>query len=173
MITNNDILRRIRYAFDFRDKEMIEIFKAADFDATPEQVNGWLKKEQEVTYKECDDLTLAIFLNGLINHKRGKQDGPQRLPEAKLTNNIIFMKLRIALNLKSNEVLRILSLADQKISEHELSALFRKPDHKHYRECKAQLLRKFLNGMQIMYRETPKNKVIEKTQHYSGRKKKS
>ncbi len=171
MITNNDILRRIRYAFDFRDKEMIEIFKAANYDATPEQVNGWLKKEQEPTFKECNDITLATFLNGLINHKRGKQNGPQRLPEAKLTNNIIFMKLRIALNLKSNDVLRILSLADQKISEHELSALFRKPGHKHYRECKDQLLRKFLNGIQIMYREKPQISTEEKPKQYAGRKK--
>ena len=173
MITNNDILRRIRYAFDFRDKEMIEIFKAADYEATPEEVNGWLKKEQETTYKECDDFHLAVFLNGLINHKRGKKDGPRRPPENQLTNNIIFMKLKIALNLKSNEVLRILSLADQKISEHELSALFRKPEHKHYRECKDQLLRKFLNGLQLMYREQAGKPVpAEKTKHYGGRKKK-
>lgn len=172
MITNNDILRRIRYAFDFRDKEMIAIFNAADYKATEEEVNGWLKKEQATSYKECDDYHLAVFLNGLINHKRGKKDGPQRAPENQLNNNIIFMKLKIALNLKSNDVLKILSLADQKISEHELSALFRNQNHKHYRECKDQILRKFLNGLQLMYRENPKKDTAEKPQHYSGRRKK-
>ncbi len=172
MITNNDILRRIRYAFDFRDKEMTEIFAAADYEATPQEINGWLKKEQESTYKECDDEHLALFLNGLINHKRGKKDGPQRDPETYLNNNIIFMKLKIALDLKSDDVLRILSLADQKISEHELSALFRKPTHNHYRECKNQLLRKFLNGLQLTYREQAGKPAPAAPKPYSGRKKK-
>ncbi len=62
------------------------------------------------------------------------------------------MKLKIALNLKAEDVLDILELADFRISKHELSALFRRPGHKHYRECKDQILRNFLTGMQLKYR---------------------
>jgi len=39
------------------------------------------------------------------------------------------------------------------ISKHELSAFFRKPGHKHYRECKDQVFRNFLNGVQLKYRD--------------------
>ncbi len=65
----------------------------------------------------------------ISNEKRGKQDGPQPKPEKHLTNNAIFRKMKIALNLKSEEILTILAQANFRISKHELSAFFRKPDH--------------------------------------------
>jgi uncharacterized protein YehS (DUF1456 family) len=98
------------------------------------------------------DRELAIFLNGLIIEKRGKKDGLQPEPESRLSNNSIFTKLKIALNLKAEDVLEILSLADFALSKHELSAFFRKPEHKHYRECQDQVLRNFLNGLQTKMR---------------------
>ncbi|WP_287963382.1 DUF1456 family protein, partial [Alcanivorax sp.] len=97
--------------------------------------------------------TLAIFLNGLINALRGKKPGQQPEPESRLTNNMIFMKLKIALSLQAEDVLAVLELADFRMSKHELSAFFRKPGHKHYRECKDQILRNFLKGLQIQYRD--------------------
>ncbi|KZX88680.1 hypothetical protein A3717_28330, partial [Alcanivorax sp. HI0013] len=102
---------------------------------------------------KCNDRTLAIFLNGLINALRGKKPGPQPEPESRLTNNMIFMKLKIALNLQAEDVLAILELANFRLSKHELSAFFRKPGHKHYRECKDQILRNFLTGLQIQFRD--------------------
>lgn len=152
-MTNNDILRRLRYVFDFNDSKMIEIFQQADYLSTREQISDWLKKDDDPTYKSCDDMTLATFLNGLINEKRGKKEGAQPEPEKKLTNNMIFRKLKIALNMKDDDVLEIMGLADLRISKHELSAFFRKPGHKHYRECKDQILRNFIKGLQIKYRD--------------------
>ena len=152
-MTNNDILRRIRYIFDFNDSKMITIFSLAGLQVTREQISDWLKKEEDQAYKNCNDTQLAIFLNGLIIDKRGKKDGPQPEPEKKLTNNIIFRKIKIALNLKADDVLMILELADIRISKHELSAFFRKSGHKHFRECKDQILRNFLKGVQIKYRD--------------------
>jgi uncharacterized protein YehS (DUF1456 family) len=149
---NNDILRRIRYTFDFNDSKMIAIFGSADLPVTRAQISDWLKKEDDPAYRKCNDMLLAIFLNGLINDKRGKKEGPQPEPEKRLTNNIIFRKLKIALNLKAEDILEILDLADLRISKHELSAFFRKPDNKHYRGCKDQILRKFLKGLQLRYR---------------------
>ena len=153
-MTNNDILRRIRYIFDFNDKKMIAVFGMAGHKVTREQISDWLKKDDDPAYKACNDVELAIFLNGLINDKRGKKDGPQPEPEKHLTNNIIFMKLKIALNLKAEDVLEILRLGDMDISNHELSAFFRKKGHKHYRKCKDQILRNFLKGVQLKYRDT-------------------
>ncbi len=151
-MTNNDILRRIRYTFDFDDSKMIAIFGLADHQVTRGQISDWLKKDDDPAYKKCSDTHLAIFLNGLINDKRGKKEGPQPDPEQQLTNNIIFRKLKIALNLKAEDVLEIMNLANLRMSKHELSAFFRKPDHKHYRDCKDQIMRKFLKGVQIKYR---------------------
>ncbi len=57
-------------------------------------------------------------------------EGLQPAPEKRLTNNIVFRKLKIALNLKDEDILEIMALAHLSISKHELSAFFRKPDHK-------------------------------------------
>jgi len=89
----------------------------------------------------------------LINDKRGKKEGPQPEPEQRLTNNIVFRKLRIALNLKAEDILEIMDLANVSISKHELSAFFRRTDHKHFRECNDQILRNFLKGVQLKYRD--------------------
>jgi uncharacterized protein YehS (DUF1456 family) len=132
---------------------MITLFKLADCQVTREQISDWLKKEDDPAFQECDDTHLAIFLNGLINHRRGKQEGPQSKPEKHLSNNIIFRKLKIALNLQADEILEIMEMSNVPISKHELSAFFRKPDHKHYRKCKDQILRNFLKGMQVKYRD--------------------
>ena len=152
-MTNNDILRRIRYIFDFNDSKMMVLFRAADSQTSRADISDWLKKDEDPAYKICSDEQFAIFLDGFITEKRGKREGaPSRAPEKKLNNNIIFNKLKIALNLKADDVLSVLALADLRISSHELSAFFRKPGHKHYRECKDQVLRNFLQGLQKKYR---------------------
>lgn len=151
-MTNNDILRRIRYIFNFSDLKIKSIFKLADYEVTENQVRDWLKKDDDPTCLRCHDTQLALFLNGLINDQRGKKEGLQPKPEKRLNNNLIFLKLKIALNLKSGDVLSIMKRADFRMSEHELSAFFRKPGHKHYRDCKDQILRNFLQGLQLKYR---------------------
>lgn len=149
---NNDILRRIRYTLDLNDTKMISIFSLADYAVTREQISDWLKKDEDPAMKKINDITLATFLNGLIIDRRGKKEGPQPVPEKRLTNNIVFTKLKIAMNLKAEDILEILNLSGVTISKHELSAFFRKPDHKHYRECKDQILRNFIHGLQLKYR---------------------
>ncbi len=151
-MTNNDILRRIRYTFSFDDTKIIAIFALGGLDVTRAEISDWLKKDDDPDFQKCNDVTLARFLNGLIIEKRGKKDGPQPEPETSLTNNIIFRKLKIALNLQADEVLMLIKQADFSMSKHELSAFFRKPDHKHYRKCKDQVLRYFLKGVQLKYR---------------------
>ena len=90
-MTNNDILRRIRYIFDFNNAKMTEIFAVADIEVTRRQIVSWLLKEEEPGYEECNDKMFASFLNGLISFKRGKKEGPQPEPEDSLTNNIIII----------------------------------------------------------------------------------
>lgn len=156
-MTNNDVLRRLRYAFDFDDSKMIAIFGLADHKVTRAQVSDWLKKDEDPEMQELEDVELAIFLNGLINDRRGKKEGAQVEPEKRINNNIVLRKLKIALDLKAEDILEILALKDMKISKHELSAFFRKPDNRHFRNCKAQILRNFIEGVQLMYRDEEKS----------------
>ena len=147
---NNDILRRIRYTFDLSDSKMIGIFALADHKVTRAEISNLLKKEEHPAFQKCNDELLATFLNGWINNKRGKREG-QPPPEKRLTNNIILMKLKIALKLQSDDILRILKLVDFSLGKAELSAFFRKPGHKHYMKCQDQVLRNLLHGMQLEY----------------------
>ena len=151
-MTNNDILRRIRYTFDFDDSKMMDLLSLEGHPVSREQMSDWLKKDDDPAFQECNDMQLAIFLNNLIDDKRGKKEGAQPQLEKHLTNNIILRKLKIALDLKDVDIIEMMELAEFTISKPELSALFRKKGHKHYRVCKDQILRNFLKGMQKKYR---------------------
>jgi uncharacterized protein YehS (DUF1456 family) len=144
-------LRRIRYTFEFSDSKMIEIFALAGHEISRAQISDWLKKDDDPAYKDLDDNHLAIFLNGLIIEKRGKKEGLQPIAEKRLNNNIVFRKLKIALDLKDDNILEILGLVDMHISKHELSAFFRNPNQEQFRPCKDQILRNFIHGMQVKY----------------------
>ena len=134
---------------------MIEIFKLADHEIEQSNLTGLLKKEDEEGFVNCSDDVLGYFLDGLILHKRGRKEikpGETRKSDSQLTNNTILKKLRIALELKEDDMLGILKLANVDISKSELTALFRKEGHKNYKECGDQFLRKFLKGLSIRYR---------------------
>ena len=161
-MNNNDILRRIRYAFDYGDDKIIRIFELGGKGVSRMQISDWLKKDEEVQ-KPIYDIDLAAFLNGLIIKHQGKKDGEQPKPEKSLNNNLIFRKLKIALNLHDEDIVELMNLADFEVSKHEINAIFRKPTRKQYRLCKDQFLRNFLQGLQFKYRgikvtEEPKEK---------------
>ena len=151
-MTNNDILQSICEIFDYNDSEIISIFSLADHEVTREQVSAWLKNNDDPEYQKCSETQLAIFLNGLINYKRGKKEGAQPELKKRLTNNAIFVKLKIALDLKADDIQAIMALTNISLSKHELSALFRKPGHKHYRFCDDEVLEEFLKGVRLKYR---------------------
>lgn len=152
-MTNNDCLRRIRYILNLNDQEMSKVFAEAGQTVDQNQIQAWLRKDEDPLIQVCADQDFAIFLDGLINLKRGKKEGSPAEAISQLNNNIIFRKLKIAFNLQAEEILSILALADFQLSKHELSAFFRRPDHKHFRECKDQILRNFLVGLQLKLRD--------------------
>lgn len=83
-----------------------------------------------------------------------------------MTNNDIFKKLRVALQLRDDQIVEILALVDFRISKGELGNIFRNENHPSYMECGDQLLRNFLNGLVIKLRgtkENPKNASEELT----------
>ena len=151
-MNNNDSFRSLRYTFNLNDKKMINIFSLAGLKVTREQVSQWLKREEDPDYKSLKGFEFASFLNGFIIKKRGKRDGPPPKPEDWMTNNLILKKLKIALELRSEDIQELLEMSNFPISDHELSAFFRKRDHKHFRQCQDQFLRLFLKGLQLKYR---------------------
>jgi len=121
---NNNVLRRIRYIFDFNDSRMISIFHLGGLEVTRAKVSDWLKRDDDPAYIECEDIQLASFLNGLIIHKRGKKEGPEPESEKFLSNNLILKKIRIALALKSDDILDIMASIDFPMNKPELSSYF-------------------------------------------------
>lgn len=155
-MTNNDVLRGVRYALALSTAAMAEIFSISGQTVAQEKILNLLKKEEEEGFVACPDALMEDFLSGLIIHKRGRQEGkPAHPPQAAgaLTNNSILKKLRIALELKEEDMLAILQQSGNPVSKPELSALFRKAGHKNYKECGDQFLRNFLKGLAMRYRE--------------------
>lgn len=77
-----------------------------------------------------------------------------------MNNNDVFKKLRVALQLRDEQIIEILALVDFRMEKPELNALFRAQDHPNFMECGDQVLRNFLNGLIIHLRgtkEEPKN----------------
>ena len=152
-MNNNDILRRFRYALDIKDSVMVEAFRLSGYEVDRDGVKDFLKKDWEEGYTKCNDRVLGLFLDGFITYKRGKREnGKERKPDKKLTNNMILKKMQIALGFRSDDMLKIFSLAGLELSNSELSALFRNIDHKNYKECGDKYMRNFLKGLTIRYR---------------------
>jgi len=74
-----------------------------------------------------------------------------------MNNNDIFKKLRVALQLRDDQIVEIMQLVDFRISKAELGAFFRNEDHPNFMECGDQVLRNFLNGLVIHLRGTKEN----------------
>ena len=155
-MTNNDFLRRLRYALNIKDNIMVQIFKKGNIIVTREDVIDYLKKDIDEGFKKLTNNDLISFLDGLIIQKRGKKEDGTPVPKIKVTknnlNNILLRKLRIALAFKSYDMIRIFKLGGIEISEGELSALFRREDHKNYKECGDKYVRVFLKGLTEYYR---------------------
>lgn len=147
---NNDVLRSIRYMLDLSDAMVVDTVHLADpaFELDAAQVHDFLRKDDEPLFEACPDAVLARFLDGLIYHFRGRDDSqPARPPERRISNNIVLKKLRVAFELKDVDMHAIFEAAGFPMSKPELSALFRQPDHKNYRDCGDQALRNFLKGL--------------------------
>ncbi|MEO5776115.1 MAG: DUF1456 family protein [Flavobacterium sp.] len=74
-----------------------------------------------------------------------------------MNNNDIFKKLRVALQLRDDQIVEILELVDFRMSKGEIGNLFRNADHPDFMECGDQVLRNFLNGLVIHLRGTKEN----------------
>lgn len=153
-MTNNDIIRRLRYALDLSDSELLAAFALAGSAVGAEELDLYLRKEEDEGYAECPDDVMEAFLAGFIAQRRGPRNagadgGPAsaKARKPKLDNNAILRSIRIALELRDEDLIAIMRAANVAVSKSEVSALFRKKDHPNFRPCGDQFLRYFLNGL--------------------------
>ncbi len=148
-MNNNDILRRLRFAFKLSNKQACELFNtdpASSVKLSQADFLARIAKEPDLIV--CSDVELAAFLDGLIVHKRGLRESvPAKTNDVRLSKNDILKKLRIALGYREQDMLAILKAGGSDLSKNELSALFRAPSHKNYRPCGNQVLRNFIKGL--------------------------
>ena len=150
---HNDVLRSVRYMLDISDNKMVEIIKLGGMEVTKDDLLTYLKKDEEEGFVFCPDEVMAHFLDGLVIFKRGKDESrPPQPIETPVTNNIILKKLRVAFELRDDDIQALLQAVDLPMTKAELGALFRAPGHKHFRECGDQILRNFLRGLTLRER---------------------
>ena len=145
---NNDVMRSVRYILNVNDAKIAEITRLTGCEIPDSEAVAYLKKEDEDGFKPCPDRIMAHFLDGLVIYKRGKDESRPTPPiELPVTNNMVLKKLRVAFELKEDDMNAILQSVDFPVSKPELNALFRKAGHSNYRVCGDQLLRNFLKGL--------------------------
>jgi uncharacterized protein YehS (DUF1456 family) len=126
---------------------LVEIVQFGGGEVSQAQMNAYLKKEDEAGFEECPQNVMSRFLNGLIYFKRGKDESRPALAPELPTNNVVLKKLRVAFELKDDDIIGFLKESGFNVTKTELSAFFRKEGHHNYRECGDQFLRNFLKGL--------------------------
>jgi len=149
-MTNNDTLRRLRYALNKNDLAIAQITSKSGRETSEAEAINWLKLEDEPGFAALSDTDLCSFLDGLIVEKRGPHpSGNVPAPLEYLSNNEMLKKLRIALNLQSDGMLAVFKKAEFDVSAAELGSFFRRADHPKFAQCPEQVLRKFIKGLSV------------------------
>lgn len=152
-MTNNDVLRSVRHILEINSAKFVEIFALDGLQIPRTEINNFLHGEEHPDYVACPDGVMAHFLDGLIYYLRGKDDSRPPVPkELPISNNLIMKKLRVAFQLKEEDMLDIFKSVNFNFSKAELSAILRKRGHDNYRVCGDQVLRNFLKGLSLRMR---------------------
>lgn len=144
---NNDVIRSVRFMLNISEFKLVEIVELGGGKVTQAEMNGYIKKEDEPGFVECPQRVMGNFLNGLIYLKRGKDESRPPMPLELPTNNVVLKKLRVAFELKDDDILGLLKENGFQVGKSELGAFFRKEGHPNYRPVGDQFLRNFLKAL--------------------------
>lgn len=144
---NNDVIRSIRFMLNISEFKLAEIVELGGGEVSQAKMNAYLKRDDEPGFEECPQNVMSRLLIGLIYYRRGRDESKPPLEPGLPTNNEVLKKLRVAFELRDDDIITMLERDDYKISKTELSAFFRKEGHHNYRECGDQFLRRFLKGL--------------------------
>ncbi len=147
-MTNNDILRRLRYAFNYSNAQIVKIMQHAGAGPSTSELSSWLKGEDDSELIRLKDSELCQFLDGLVIEKRGPRQGstPAMIKKS-LSTNEILKKLRVALSLREEGMINVFKNAGFVVTKAELGSFFRKESHVKFAKCPEQVLRKFIHGL--------------------------
>lgn len=153
-MTNNEVLKSVRYTLDLKNSEVVETIKNGGIELTIFDVVNILKSDEDPEFLECTPEVLHAFLDGVILKRRGPNPNSDKksFPTKTITNNVVLRKLRIAFELRDTDMISILKGVKFNISKGELGALFRNKHHKNFVKCGDQFLRNFLKGLAQHYR---------------------
>jgi uncharacterized protein YehS (DUF1456 family) len=147
-MTNNDILRSIRNMLEVNNSKIVEICALDGLTIPKTEIENFMRSDEDPEYVACPDGIMVHFLDGLIFYLRGKDESRPPMPkELPVSNNLVMKKLRVAFQLKEEEMLSLINDSGMKFSKSELSAILRKKGHDNYRVCGDQVLRYFLKGL--------------------------
>lgn len=152
-MTNNDVLRSLRYILNLSDSQLAGVIAEGGSTVTTSEVQNMLLFDSDAQFLPCTDDVMTSALDGMVYTKRGKDESRQApAPELPVTNNTVLKKCRIAFELKDSDMHEIMASVNFSVSKPEMSALFRRPGHKNFRACGDQFLRNFLKGLALRTR---------------------
>ncbi|CAN5672658.1 DUF1456 family protein [soil metagenome] len=156
-MTTNDVLRSLRYMMKYSNAKVAEVCGLGGYIVMKNEIHDVMRPEEDPEFLACPDEVVAYFLDGLIYEKRGRDENRPRPPlEIPISNNLVIKKLRVAFELREDDILQLMQTATFKFGKAELSAILRKRDHQNYRECGDQALRYFLKGLTARLGNTAK-----------------
>ncbi|CAM3088215.1 DUF1456 family protein [Leuconostoc rapi] len=171
-MNNNDIIIRLRYALNIQNEDMLKIFQLGGVSIDETQLHTLSTKQNDESPRDeqVDMHQLESFMNGLIISQRGQKFGadlkpvPPTFDMHKETdiNNVVMKKLKIAMSYTSDDYMSFLKSAGVVISNNELSAVLRRPDHRNYKPAGDRYLRNILKGMALEYRPADVKKTARK-----------
>jgi uncharacterized protein YehS (DUF1456 family) len=152
----NDIFRKIVQSLPLDTPQIQSLFAPSDIDLSDKDVANLLKTDYQPGFEAMPEYILIIFLNNLIDQERGKKaDAVAEAIEkhAKISNNDVLKKLRIAFVLHEQDLRGALKLVTIELTKSDLAALFRKAGHEHYKACDDELVLDFIEGIGLLLQQ--------------------
>lgn len=152
----NDIFRKLTQALGLNTAQIQTLFALADIDLSDKDVANLLKTDYQPGFTAMPEYILIIFLNNLIEQQRGKKaDAEVEVIEkhAKISNNDVLKKLRVAFVLHEQDLRDALKLVTIELTKSDLAALFRKAGHEHYKACDDELVLDFIEGIGLLLQQ--------------------
>ena len=59
------VLKKLRIAFNFKEEDMLDMFKRAEYAITKPELSALFRKQGSKNYKACGDQILKKFLHGV------------------------------------------------------------------------------------------------------------
>jgi uncharacterized protein YehS (DUF1456 family) len=147
----NAVFCKISHAFALSPSQLQHIFALKDIELSDKDIAKLLIEHPYAPqFEVIPDYVLALFLEGLIEFKRGKKPDEEPFTvdkHRKLTTNEALKKLRVAFNLQEQDLRSALKLMTIELTKSDFSALFRKPGHAQYKVCDDDLLLDFIAGI--------------------------